>query len=112
MIALERFRRARGRWPERLSELVPAYLRELPVDPFDGRPLRYRRLADSVIVYSIGSNGIDDGGAIRPAPPVPPGTAPMKPPADIGFQLWDVERRWLPPLPPFVGPLPDTSVPR
>jgi hypothetical protein len=112
MVALERFRRARGRWPERLAELVPAYLREVPTDPFDGRPLRYRRRADGVVVYSIGSNLIDDGGAIRPAPPVTPGTA-TRPALDTGFQLWDVEHRRLPPLPPFVGPLlPDANMPR
>ena len=34
-----------------------------PLDPFDGRPMRYRRLdASSFRVYSVGPDGVDDGG--------------------------------------------------
>ncbi len=61
-LAAERFRLARGRWPETLDELVPAYLDAVPEDPFDGKPLRYRRRPDGFTVYSIGENGRDDGG--------------------------------------------------
>lgn len=56
-------------------------------DPFDGKPLRYRRLTDGVVVYSVGSNLSDDGGDLT----VPPGG--MTDPLDIGFRLWDVARR-------------------
>ena len=45
-IALEQFRIARGALPEKLDELVPAFIDALPKDAFDGRPLRYRRNAD------------------------------------------------------------------
>src|SRR5262249_27685323 len=39
-VALERFHLAKGKWPETLAELTPHYLAEVPLDPFDGAPLR------------------------------------------------------------------------
>ena len=47
--------------PADLSALVPDYLSELPEDPFDGQPLRYS--SEAGIVYSIGVDGVDSGGA-------------------------------------------------
>lgn len=41
--ALEIFRLERGAYPALLDELVPTYLRILPVDPFEGRRLNYER---------------------------------------------------------------------
>jgi hypothetical protein len=41
---------------------VPTYLAAVPTDPFDGQPLRYKKLAKGYIVYSVGENGKDDGG--------------------------------------------------
>ncbi len=61
-LGVERFRLANQRVPERLDELVPAYLNSVPADPFDGRPLRYKKLAKGYVVYSVGENGVDDGG--------------------------------------------------
>ena len=61
-IAVERYRLAEGRLPERLDELVPKYIEAVPIDPFDGRPLRYRRLAKGYIIYTIGADEIDNGG--------------------------------------------------
>jgi hypothetical protein len=51
-----------GRYPESLEELVPGILAEVPVDPFTGKPLVYRREGEGFIVYSLGSNQKDDGG--------------------------------------------------
>jgi hypothetical protein len=63
VIAVERFRLAHsGNLPATLSDLVPAYLSSVPSDPFDGQPLRYKRLAPGYVVYSIGSDMRDDGG--------------------------------------------------
>lgn len=85
-VAVERFRLAHGHWPDRLEDLVPAYLSKLPIDPFDGQPLRFRRLKDGVIIYTIGEEQTDDGGVrVR----IKAGT----PDRDVGFQLWDAERR-------------------
>jgi hypothetical protein len=35
----------------------------VPRDPFDGKPLRWKRTGGSGVVYSIGLDAIDDGGA-------------------------------------------------
>jgi hypothetical protein len=51
-----------GQYPESLEALVPALLDEVPIDPFTGRPLVYRRDGEGFIVYSLGSNEKDDGG--------------------------------------------------
>ena len=66
-IAVERFRLAHGRLPEHLNELVPQFLSTMPDDPFDGQPLRYHRLDKGYVIYSIGSDGEDNGGRERPA---------------------------------------------
>jgi hypothetical protein len=85
-VAMERYRLAHGRWPERLEGLVPAYLSKIPIDPFDGQPLRFRRLKDGVIIYTVGEDRQDDGGQrVR--------IKAGEPDADVGFQLWDREHR-------------------
>jgi hypothetical protein len=66
-LAVERFRLAHGRLPENLNELVPQFLSTVPSDPFDGAPLRYHRLAKGYVIYSVGSDGHDDGGREKPA---------------------------------------------
>ncbi len=60
LLALKAYKQDRGSLPETLDELVPDYLKQLPLDPFDGRPMRYS--AEKKIVYSIGENLKDDGG--------------------------------------------------
>ncbi len=62
MLAIEAFRHRNGRYPERLDDLVSGYLPRLPIDYADHRPLRYRRKDDDYVLYSIGTNGLDDGG--------------------------------------------------
>jgi hypothetical protein len=62
-VALAQYRLAHGSWPERLEALVPEQLAQVPSDPFDGAPLRYRSRADGALVYSIGADLKDDGGA-------------------------------------------------
>jgi hypothetical protein len=66
-ISVERFRLAHGQLPENLNEVVPQFLSAVPVDPFDGEPLRYHRLTKGYVIYSIGSDGHDDGGREKPA---------------------------------------------
>jgi hypothetical protein len=61
------FRLARGKLPERLTELVPQFLPDVPIDPFDGKPLRYHHLAKGYVIYSIGIDGHDGGGKEKPA---------------------------------------------
>ena len=61
--ALERCRLTDGRYPDRLEALVPRWLATLPVDPIDGKPLRYARDRDDRFrAWSVGANARDDGG--------------------------------------------------
>jgi hypothetical protein len=60
-LACETYRADTGSYPTALDDLVPAYLPELPVDPFTGTPLLYRLTDEEVAVYSVGKNGTDDG---------------------------------------------------
>ena len=62
MIAVERFRRRHGNVPETLTQLVPDYLPEVPVDPFDSNPIRYVVGENEVVIYSIGKDNVDNGG--------------------------------------------------
>jgi hypothetical protein len=61
-LAVERFRLSEGRLPAKIEELSPQFLPAVPADPFDGAPLRYRRLAKGYIIHSIGQdqNNADD----------------------------------------------------
>jgi hypothetical protein len=65
-LAVERYRLASGGLPSRLEDLAPTYILRVPPDPFDGRPLRYRRLPTGYVVYSIGRDEVDDNGRERP----------------------------------------------
>lgn len=62
LLALERFRRNHAKWPEALNDLVPDYLDAVPIDPFDGKPLRYRHTDGKILLYSVGKDGEDDDG--------------------------------------------------
>ena len=66
-LAVERFRRAHGKLPENLDALVPQFLYAVPADPFDGQPLRYHHWEKGYVIYSIGSDGEENGGRERPA---------------------------------------------
>jgi hypothetical protein len=66
-LAVEHFRLAHGQLPENLDELVPQFLPTVPIDPFDGRPLRYHRLTKGYVIYSVGRDGHDNNGRERPA---------------------------------------------
>ncbi|MBL0926820.1 MAG: hypothetical protein IBJ11_04100 [Phycisphaerales bacterium] len=61
-IALEIHRRRHGSWPSSLDQLVPDLLPSVPLDEFDGRPLRYRLTDAGPLLYSVGSDRADDGG--------------------------------------------------
>jgi hypothetical protein len=65
-LAVQRYRIKADKCPEKLADLVPAYLKSVPKDPFDGNELRYKRLEAGFVVYSIGEDLSDDGGKERP----------------------------------------------
>jgi hypothetical protein len=61
-VAMTRFRLDHGTLPGKLDELVPKYLEAIPIDPFDGKGLRMAVKGDRWIIYSVGPDGVDDGG--------------------------------------------------
>jgi hypothetical protein len=89
MVASERYRLAHGRWPKEIGELVPDYLGQVPLDPYDGAHLRLRPLPDGLVIYSVSIDGQDNGGRLDDRPDQQ-GT-------DWGVRLWDVEKRRQPP---------------
>jgi hypothetical protein len=61
--ALERYRLARGQYPDALDTLAPQFITEPPHDIINGQPLHYRRTSDGqFVLYSIGWDEKDDGG--------------------------------------------------
>lgn len=83
-LAVERYRLAERHLPQSLDNLVPAYMKAVPIDPFDGRSLRYRRLKTGFVVYSVNEDLSDNGGAeINSKRPDPSGSKLL--PWDITF---------------------------
>ena len=62
-IALERYRLARGAFPESLDALAPQFMAKVLHDVIGGQRLNYRREAGgSFLLYSVGWNEKDDDG--------------------------------------------------
>jgi hypothetical protein len=70
-IAILRYKVHKGQYPQNLEELVGAgYLKKLPMDPYSGKPLVYKRTKvavllyskDNFLLYSFGGDFDDDGG--------------------------------------------------
>jgi hypothetical protein len=51
-LAATAYRQKHGKYPERLEELVPAFLPAMPVDPCDGQVLRLKRFPDVTVLYT------------------------------------------------------------
>ncbi len=64
-LALAIYRADHGAYPEKLPQLSPKYLPEVPRDLFADGPLRYQRQGSGYLLYSVGINGKDDGGRDR-----------------------------------------------
>ena len=68
-IALKRYQLRHETLPASLNALVPEFLTKTPRDLMDGQSLRYRSLGKaSFLLYSVGEDGLDDGGDGRPDP--------------------------------------------
>jgi hypothetical protein len=85
-VAVERYRRDHGGWPDTLDSLVPKYLAAVPRDPQDGKPLRFKSRPDGVVIYWIGHDGKHDGGNLNRSNFLNKGS-------NQGFQLWNVKQR-------------------
>ena len=61
-VAIERWRLAHpGQLPDTLAALVPTYLTAVPLDPYDGQPVRYKKLPVGYVVNSVGLGWTDKG---------------------------------------------------
>jgi hypothetical protein len=63
-VAATAYKAKHGKPPEKLAELVPEFIAEVPPDPYDGRPLRLRRADGGLVLYSVGRDRKDDGGRV------------------------------------------------
>ena len=66
-LALKRYQLKHGNYAPELAALVPEYLPAIPRDPVDGKPLRYQLAGTTYLLYSIGEDGVDNGGDPVPA---------------------------------------------
>ncbi len=78
-LALAAHHADKGDFPEKLADLKPAYLDEVPGDRFSDTGLIYRPAGDGYVLYSIGPNEEDDAGRGRYDPR----------PDDAPVQDWD-----------------------
>jgi hypothetical protein len=89
-VAAERFRLRRGRWPATVDELVAeGLISEVPIDPENCQSLQVRPTADGITVYSVGMDGVDNGGSIR--------RRRDEIGSDVGVRLWNPTARRQPP---------------
>jgi len=75
-ISFERYRRRTGAFPADLADLVPVELSELPLDPFDNRPLKWLKSGNGWFLYAVGEDGTDDSASWKPVDstrPIHPG---------------------------------------
>jgi len=61
-VSLTGYRARTGSYPAHLSDTVNG--EPLPLDPYSGKPFTYRQSGGGYLLYSVGPNGIDDGGKI------------------------------------------------
>jgi len=56
VLAAARFRAKNGKYPGTLVALVPDFIQMIPLDPFDGNPIKLRREGKAWTVFSVGRN--------------------------------------------------------
>ena len=61
VLAIQAYELKTGGLPQSLQELVPDCIDAVPLDDFDGLPMRYSR--EKMIIYSVGTDLADSGGS-------------------------------------------------
>jgi hypothetical protein len=101
VIALELWHRRHGAWPDRLDQLVPDLLPQVPPDRIDGQPLRYVVRDGKPILYSLGVDRQNEGGRANTEDPeraAAPGYGPVA--ADFKVtDYWRGDWVFFPPAP-------------
>ncbi len=62
-LGLAGYRADNEKYPQTLKALTPKYLKKIPLDLFADQPFRYRRQGKGYLLYSVGENQKNDGGA-------------------------------------------------
>ncbi|HVX62462.1 MAG TPA: hypothetical protein VHC19_17725, partial [Pirellulales bacterium] len=62
-LALAGYHARHGKYPAELKALSPEWLAKIPLDGFSDAAFHYQPHDDGYLLYSIGANGTDDGGA-------------------------------------------------
>ncbi len=74
----EQYYNENKQYPDSLDQISASFGVVIPKDPFSGNDLLFKRDDNGYLIYSVGANGKDDGGALLP-------TADNKIPLDTGF---------------------------
>jgi len=91
--ALERYFLQHQRYPEKLNELVPAFIDKVLLDPCDDKPMRYARTpAGRYKLWSLGFDGEDDGGKVIASPQDAPSHPKLSARDYPGDWVWSYER--------------------
>ncbi len=61
-LALSGYHGEHHAYPADLADLTPKYLLEIPKDPFGEGDFRYKPENGGYVLYSVGQNGVDEGG--------------------------------------------------
>jgi hypothetical protein len=95
-LALRAYKLENNSYPPQLRVLVPRYLKQIPADPFGGgEELHYKRAGNTYVLWSIGPDGINNGGkpiAFEPGRAPQPGDPPRLPVVNLKAKaiLWQV----------------------
>ena len=78
-LALHAFQKDNGHYPQKLDELTGKYLQSVPRDPFAAdAPMRYKIEGEKYLLYSVGGDGVDNGGvALKRDAPDKDGVVPI-----------------------------------
>ncbi len=61
ILGIKAYKNDNGNYPSSLNDLIPHYLSDVPVDPFDGKALKYSSM--NKVIYSVGKDLQDSGGS-------------------------------------------------
>jgi hypothetical protein len=86
-LAIRFYRQDEGHFPPSLAALVPNWLDAIPSDPFGDQPLVYRADDEGYLLYSIGPNGVDDGGQMV-------SLQDIADKGDLFLEVFDLESTW------------------
>jgi hypothetical protein len=74
-LAIRAYRAEQGRYPDKLTDLAPKYLKQVPNDLYTDKPPIYRVTDSGFLLYSVGRGGKDNGGKFSNVRDFPDGGA-------------------------------------